>query len=218
MVIKNIRFGKLRLWMVYPVFFIYPFVARFQDATFALGLGFIFLGELVRFWASGYISKNRSLATSGPYAFVRNPLYVGNFLIGFGVVVVSSNPWLMAYYLVWFLFLYTGTIRKEEQTLETKFGKEFRAYLKAVPMLVPSLKPYRGSSGGKFRISQSFKNGEFIRAIGFFLLGLFFVLIKSLFVDRLVLKSQAGVILLFIVFFLFLWFNIYIRRKSERRA
>ena len=214
---KKISFKKLRLWFMYPLFIAYPFVASANDLYFWCGVTFIILGLLVRFWASGYIMKSRVLATSGPYAYTRNPLYLGNFILGFGISIISGSFWLVFYYFLAFIILYVGTIKEEQASLEGKFGSSYRDYTSSVPMFFPSLKPYKRSDKLGFSLKQSFKNGEFIRLFGFLLVPITFYFFSSL-----VLKKEhfnnvnQAAILLFIVFFALLWFNIYIRRKMER--
>jgi len=216
---KKIRFKKLRLWLVYPVFIIYPFVARMTDSSYWLGAGVMLLGLVVRFWASGYISKSRTLATSGPYAYTRNPLYLGNFILGLGVVVMSCNIWLALYYFVTFCILYVGTITEEQEVLEGKFGDAYHDYVACVPMFFPSIKAYRKAEKKPFSLKQSFKNGEFIRISGFLVLAVFMFLWYSFFVAKKGFDEASAIaLILFVVFLFFLWFNIYIRRKSERKG
>lgn len=214
----KIRFKKLRLWIVYPVFIIYPFVAHMTDASFWGGAVVMILGLVVRFWASGYIRKTRELATGGPYAYTRNPLYVGNFLLGLGVCIVAGNSWLSAYYFIGFLFIYHGTIKEEEKVLREKFGAPYEEYVKNVPRFFPAIKPYAKAQKTVFDIHQSFKNGEFIRIFGFLLL------ILSLYFWHLLVFKKEGwgieaqiALVLFLVFGALLCFNIMIRRASERQ-
>ena len=215
---SRIRFKKLRLWLVYPVFIVYPFVARMTDVSYYSGLVLMALGLLVRFWASGYISKSRTLATSGPYAYTRNPLYLGNFILGLGVSVVSNNIWLILYYTLSFTILYIGTIKEEQKVLQEKFGQQYHDYVALVPMFLPSFGSYKKSAKGNFNIVQSFKNGEFIRIFGFLLLMVLMALWRSFIVKREHLnRGNSLSIFLFVVFLQLLWFNIYIRRKSEEK-
>lgn len=216
---KKIRFKKLRLWLAYPVFIIFPFVAHVSDFSFSTGIILMAAGLLVRFWASGFISKSRTLATSGPYAYTRNPLYLGNFILGLGIVIISNNLWLILYYIITFMILYIGTIREEQKVLEEKFGKAYLEYTSCVPMFLPSAKAWSKSEKKSFSIRQSFKNGEFIRIFGFLLLILSLALWRSFVLKKEHLNfGNKTEILLFVVFFVFLWFNIIIRRKSEKRG
>lgn len=175
------------------------------------------LGMVLRFWASGYIHKSRVLATGGPYAYTRNPLYLGNFIIGFGVVIISNSPGLIFYYVISFTVMYLGTIYEEQKTLMEKFTDDYMDYLNEVPVFLPTYKAYRKHSTQKFNIRQSFKNGEFIRLCGFSLLIVFFYLwftYKNGIEDF--PGSRKFAIFLFLVFFALLWFNIVERRRRNQ--
>jgi protein-S-isoprenylcysteine O-methyltransferase Ste14 len=217
--VKTIPFKKLRLWLVYPIFIILPFVARVTPASWTAATLLIIAGLAVRFWASGYITKSHRLTTSGPYAYMRNPLYVGNFLLGIGIVLVANNMWLFMFYLAAFYFFYAGTIREEEAVLGGKFGAAFKDYIKDVPVFLPTGKRYSKVEEKHFDLKQSFKNGEFIRIFGFLLLPPFFYLWQS-YVDRKGPFSQgaAQALAVFLVFFVLMWFNIFIRRQSEKKG
>ncbi len=125
-------------------------------------LFFIVLGESLRVWASGSIVKSKILSVSGPYRFVRNPLYLGSFLIGIGFTLLLWQPFLFILYLFFFWFFYWGTIQKEEESLKENFGDPYRLYLRHVPRLFPRLVPYREKGSRSFRFRQVFENGETI--------------------------------------------------------
>lgn len=214
---KKIRFKKLRLWSVYPFFVFYPLVAHMTDASFFWGVFLMFAGLGIRFWASGYLKKSRVLTTSGPYAYTRNPLYLGNFILGLGVSVIANNLWLNVYYIASFYVLYMGTIREEQGVLAEKFAGDYHSYLASVPVFFPSLKPYRQSDKKPFDIRQSFRNGEFIRVCGFAMLILFFYLWRSFSSGSYPAGLDDKIAMsLFVVFSLLLWFNINIRKKREK--
>jgi hypothetical protein len=82
-----------------------------------------------------------NLITSGPFAVVRNPLYVGNFLITLGVAAFSGVTWLVALTVVLFAFQYYCIVKYEEKLLTARFGAEYEAYLQAVPAWVPARLP-----------------------------------------------------------------------------
>ncbi len=215
----KIRFKKLRLWMMYPIFIAYPFVARITPFSYIAGAMLMLLGLGIRFWASGHISKSRLLATSGPYAYIRNPLYVGNFILGLGIAVIPNNIWLLLYYMITFTVLYIGTIKEEQENLEEKFGQAYRDYVTCVPAFLPYGKAYKNAEKKRFDIHQSFKNGEFIRLCGFLILLIFIYLWWSFVLKREPFgKDNVFALFLFVVFLLLLWFNISIRRKNEARG
>ncbi len=102
-------------------------------------------GQLLRFWAAGTIGRYRGeqvgalrLVTWGPYAFVRNPLYLGNALIGLGWAIMAHTFGAVGIFLLAFGVLYGGAIiPHEEAFLEQKFGTTYQAYRSATPMLIP---------------------------------------------------------------------------------
>jgi protein-S-isoprenylcysteine O-methyltransferase Ste14 len=113
----------------------------------AIGASLVVLGEAMRLWAVrqiGVISRTRSgrlgrLVTEGPFALVRNPLYVGNLLLWTGFTVWSGKLWLLAVCWTLFLLQYSAIIRFEEGLLAQRFGGEYAAYLARVPRWWPRL-------------------------------------------------------------------------------
>ena len=101
------------------------------------------VGELLRTWASGYIRKNELLVTYGPYAVVRNPLYLGSFFIGLGATILTSRLLAVLLYLLLFLPVYLRVIVKEEAFLRERFGEEAEQYFSRVPRLIPFPHLYR---------------------------------------------------------------------------
>ena len=131
---------KLRLrsaWLIVPL---YLWAAEPTAQLIALGLVVAVLGGLVRAWAAGTIRKNRVLTTSGPYAYTRNPLYFGSFLIAIGLVIASGRWWFVLL-LVAYVVVYHRVMLKEERRLERLFGDAFKRYEDAVPRFVPRLRP-----------------------------------------------------------------------------
>ena len=161
--LNDVAFKKLRLWVTYPFAAVYLFWAYTCGIEFKTGIGFIFVGLLVRFWAAGYIKKKRELATGGPYAFVRNPLYLGNFLMGLGFCLFVQEILTTLLYFVLFFIFYWGTIREEEVLLTELFGQKYLDYKKSVPVLFPLSKVYKSGQTDSYSIPQAHRNGEFIR-------------------------------------------------------
>jgi len=89
---------------------------------------FIIIGEAVRIWAAGYIRKNSVLSIVGPYKYVRNPLYLGSFLIGIGFGMFVNNLYVFAAIVTIFLYIYTLKINSEERELEKIFGERYLEY------------------------------------------------------------------------------------------
>lgn len=126
---------------------LYLLLARPTVPLILAGLVLALAGGLVRAWAAGAIRKNRVLTTHGPYAFTRNPLYVGTFLIGLGFAVASGVVWFLAAFLVFFTVIYGKTMRREEKRLAELFGEEFDRYATAVPRFLPRLASWSDVTG-----------------------------------------------------------------------
>ncbi|HEY4485637.1 MAG TPA: isoprenylcysteine carboxylmethyltransferase family protein, partial [Nitrospiria bacterium] len=105
-------------------------------ASLVAGFPVVLMGESIRTWSSGYIRKNKALATDGPYAHTRNPLYLGSFLIGLGFVAMSRSLWGLAIYLAAYTVIYRAVIRYEENDLARVFGGEFADYVRTVPRFI----------------------------------------------------------------------------------
>ena len=103
------------------------------------GLALGLLGEALRIWASGHIEKTRVLATGGPYAHTRNPLYLGSTLMAAGIAVASASPWAALAGAVYFLAFYPSAIRGEAAFLATRFPDTFAPWAREVPAFVPRL-------------------------------------------------------------------------------
>jgi len=120
------------------------------------------LGMGVRLWASGFVMKNEVLATVGPYARVRHPLYVGNLLICAGFCAASGLWWSVPVAIGMLLVFYPQTIRYEDQKLRRLFPGEWDAWAAQTLALWPSLKAYRGNGERvPWSLSRSLlRNGE----------------------------------------------------------
>ena len=131
----------------------------------------ILAGLVVRGWAAGVLAKDRELAVSGPYAFTRNPLYLGSFVIGGGAAVAGGRMWMGAVFLAFFAWAYRRTMARESGRLEERFGEGYRRYRNAVPPFLPRLIPYRpppdGASGPtRFSLARYVHNREWEAALG----------------------------------------------------
>jgi protein-S-isoprenylcysteine O-methyltransferase Ste14 len=143
-------------------------LARPRPITLIVGAAVSLVGLLLRAWAAGHIRKNSALAVSGPYAFTRNPLYLGSFLLGLGFTVGSGWGPLGLLFTMLFVGIYLPVMRVESETLAQLFGKEFQEYSKAVPLFFPRLTPYRfGEVRTKFDGSLYLRYREYRAALGF---------------------------------------------------
>ena len=124
-------------------------------------------GVAIRAWAAGTVQKNLRLATVGPYAFVRHPLYLGGLLIGFGLTLAGGHWIWPTTFLLFYVRMYSATIGYEEEQLERLFGDDFRSYRARVPRFLPRLLPGpSGSLAGGFTLAQYIRNGEWNVLLG----------------------------------------------------
>lgn len=147
-----------------------PFLwfARPTLLTLLVGGLVAILGLMIRAWAAGHIRKNDALATSGPYAYTRNPLYLGSFLLGAGFTVASGQPLLAIPFLALFVGIYFPVMRVEARHLAGWFGEKYSDYARAVPLFFPRLTPYRSerAMAAKFDTSLYLRYREYRAALG----------------------------------------------------
>ena len=122
---------------------LYFWLARPTWRSMAVGAIVVVPGLLIRGLASGHVRKNESLATSGPYAYTRNPLYLGSLLMGLGFAAAARSWWVGLALVVMFLAIYLPVIRDEEAFLRRTFP-EFEEYALRVPRMLPRFTAYSG--------------------------------------------------------------------------
>ena len=147
------RLFQYRSYTPIPFLIIMVFFAKPTLIGLAAGALLVFLGEGIRLWGVAIAgSETRTtgpvggtyLITTGPFSYVRNPLYLGNVLMYVGVGVMSNAlfPWLPLAALVYFVFQYSMIVSLEEEYLMKSFRDEFTAYCNAVPRFVPTCRKY----------------------------------------------------------------------------
>ena len=117
-----------------------PFLAWLSRPTplpFMVGAFIVVLGCLVRIYASGYIVKNQQLATDGPYALVRHPLYTGNLLVLIGFTLASGQWWAPLVAIAFWWFYYPAAIEYEDRKLHRIFGAPWEQWSRTVPAVIP---------------------------------------------------------------------------------
>ncbi|MGI8899031.1 MAG: methyltransferase family protein [Pyrinomonadaceae bacterium] len=134
-------------------------LAQPRPLTLAVGGLISVLGLALRAWASGHIRKNDALATSGPYAYTRNPLYLGSFLLGLGFTM-GSGRWLLGGIFTGLFFgIYFPVMRVESATLAEIFGTDYQRYAAEVPLFFPRFTRFRDERAQ----STKFDSGLYMR-------------------------------------------------------
>ncbi|MFB3815181.1 MAG: isoprenylcysteine carboxylmethyltransferase family protein [Terriglobales bacterium] len=143
---------------------IYLWLARPAWWALAAGGAVAAAGLLLRALASGHVRKNTELTTTGPYAYTRNPLYLGSMIIGAGFAVAARSVWVVAGMVALFLAVYVPVIRSEEQFLRAQFP-EYDEYARRVPRFGIALRPAR-TGGNQFSSALYVQHREYNAAIG----------------------------------------------------
>jgi protein-S-isoprenylcysteine O-methyltransferase Ste14 len=174
--------ARLRVPSGFLIVIVFAWFSRPTPQSMALGVPLSLLGLALRAWAAGCLAKNRQLATGGPYAYTRNPLYIGTLLVAAGLAVASRSVGLAALFTVVFLLVYLPVIQNEEQHLR-KIFPEYAEYADRVPALLPritpSLGPGRANDLNPFRTALYLKNQEYQAGLGF-VAGMLFLFWKML--------------------------------------
>jgi protein-S-isoprenylcysteine O-methyltransferase Ste14 len=160
---------RLRLPLGFLLAALYLVFARPTPRALLVGGLIAFVGVLVRAWASGHIMKNDRLATSGPYAYTRNPLYFGSFLIACGFAVAAH--WALLFLVaLFFVLIYAPTMAREKANIHGRFPAAYPEFAQNVPPFFPRLTAWRGSGasdGGSFSSALYMKHGEWKAALGY---------------------------------------------------
>lgn len=146
--------AALYLWLAHPTWL-----------SLAIGAVIALAGVAIRAAASGHITKNAALTTTGPYAYTRNPLYLGSIVIGIGFAVSALNGWIVAAIAILFLAIYLPVIRSEEEFLRSKFS-EFDDYARTVPRLFPRPASRATRPEGSFSWDRYRQHREYNALIG----------------------------------------------------
>jgi protein-S-isoprenylcysteine O-methyltransferase Ste14 len=145
---------------------LFLFFARPTIASLLVGGAVALPGLALRAWASGHLRKNETLAVTGPYAYTRNPLYLGSFLMGLGFTIAAGRILLVLVFAVMILGIYLPVMRVESATLAVLFGKKYLRYAKEVPLLLPRMSPYSRANAGSFDRALYSRYREYRAAVG----------------------------------------------------
>lgn len=146
-------FFKYRSYTPIPLILLAVWGAKPSWLSLLAGVILVLLGESVRFWGVAYAGPATRttkkvtcarLVTEGPYAYVRNPLYIGNFFVGLGFLVMAWAwmPWMLLVFFILFGLQYCAIVNLEEEFLLQKFGKVYQTFQRQVPRWIPRWTPH----------------------------------------------------------------------------
>ena len=152
---------KLRMPLGFILGILYLIYARPTPLPLMVGAAIALIGVLVRGWASGHIRKNQQLAISGPYAYTRNPLYFGSFLIAAGFAIAAHWS-LLLLVIAFFALVYMPKIEAERLNILGRFPTEYPGYAENVPAFFPRPTAWAGGAGADeaFSFGLYMKHGE----------------------------------------------------------
>jgi protein-S-isoprenylcysteine O-methyltransferase Ste14 len=170
---------RLRVPIGFAFGAIYIYLSTPSPALLILGVSVAAVGLGLRIWAAGHLQKFVRLATSGPYRWTRNPLYLGSLILGSGFMIASAHPILLIAFVVLFFGVYVPVMRREEKELQSAYGLDYEQYRDRVPLFVPlpgKNLGHRESTGGTFLWTNVANNREYKAVLGFTLLTAFLYL------------------------------------------
>ena len=170
--------ATLRVPSGFLIVIVFALFSHPTAGSLIIGLPISILGLGLRAWAAGCLAKNRQLATGGPYAHTRNPLYLGTLLVAAGLVIACRSVGLGILFGAVFLLVYLPVIQLEEQHLRRLFP-EYDAYAKQVPALWPRLTPLPQEHRNSFQAALYLTNKEYQAGLGL-AAGILFLLWKVL--------------------------------------
>jgi protein-S-isoprenylcysteine O-methyltransferase Ste14 len=165
-------FVRWRVRLGYPLALAVLWFARPTVRSILLGALVGAIGLCLRAYAAGYLHKQEVLTVTGPYAYTRNPLYLGSAMMALGAGIAARSWVSISILIIYFAIFYSMVMRREERELHSRHGASFEEYARAVPLFVPRLTAANlsGSSAGSFSLAQYKKNHEWHAAVGFLLL------------------------------------------------
>lgn len=155
---------RIRVPLSFAFAILYFWLAKPTEISMLAGAAVVIPGLLVRALASGHVQKNEQLATTGPYAYTRNPLYLGSLILALGFALAARSWWIAAVLVIMFFAIYLPVIRGEEVFLRGRFP-EFDDYARQVPRLLPRLTALE-NSGGAFSSDLYWKHREYNAILG----------------------------------------------------
>jgi hypothetical protein len=179
---------RIRVPMGFLFAAVFLYLARPTLSSLAWSLILVVGGLWLRGYASGYVKKNSELTITGPYAYTRNPLYLGSILIALGFAVASRSLYILIALVILFAAIYVPVIRAEEEFLNRAFAG-FGEYCNRVPRLIPRLRPGGAQLTtlpvdqlGSFSTELYRKHREYNAVIG--AAAIYLVLLLRLYFDR----------------------------------
>jgi protein-S-isoprenylcysteine O-methyltransferase Ste14 len=155
---------RIRVPLGFAFAVLYLWLAKPTVGSVLIGTGLVIPGLVIRALASGHLQKNEQLATGGPYAYTRNPLYLGSLILSVGFALAARSWWIVGGIILLFFVVYLPVIRSEEIFLRQRFP-QFDEYAREVPSLFPRISRF-GKRSGSFSWDLYWKHREYNATLG----------------------------------------------------
>ena len=160
MILRNLSVYRAFAYIPPFIFMMVSFYGEIEHdyIIWPLGISIVLLGVGIRVWSTKHVGrrilrmkkKGKMLVRTGPYAIVRNPLYMGNILIAVGLSILSELIWLVPFLILYFFLLNHFVVLYEEKKLLSRWGDEYQTYLNEVPRWLPKVKEWHGVKADGF--------------------------------------------------------------------
>jgi protein-S-isoprenylcysteine O-methyltransferase Ste14 len=155
---------RIRVPVGFALAGVFVWIARPTRTSLIAGTLVMLPGLVLRGLASGHVQKDKQLTTSGPYAYTRNPLYLGSLMLAAGFAIAARSWWIVGAMLLMFAVIYVPVIAGEERYLRQTF-RDYDEYARHVPRMLPRLTPYGGQQSA-YSSARYWKHREYQASIG----------------------------------------------------
>jgi protein-S-isoprenylcysteine O-methyltransferase Ste14 len=177
--------ARLRVTAGFVMAAAFAWFSRPDSTSLLIGLPLSACGLALRAWAAGHLAKDQRLATSGPYSFTRNPLYLGTLITALGLAAAARSPGLAILFTALFALVYLPAIELEEQHLSAILPG-YAEFAARVPLLVPRWPSHFGPD--RFSRALYLRNREYQALLGW-LIGAAWLIVRALWMPRLLVLS-----------------------------
>ncbi len=139
---KKIRKTFLKLRLPIGIACLIGIAALIQPSWFFPGLAVSIMGQAFQVWCLSTIKTQKKLTITGPYMFMRNPMYIGRFFLVFGILLMTGNLWIMLIFTIVYYFYMVNRVKREEKVLAALFGKDYEDYCRDVNRYIPGFKRF----------------------------------------------------------------------------
>ncbi len=139
---KKIRKTFLKLRAPLGILLFILILSQLKPSWFLPGLLVSILGQALQIWCMSTIKTKKKLTVTGPYMFVRNPMYLGRFFLIFGILMMTGNPWLLILLTIVYYYYMVNRVNREEKILAELFGKDYEDFCRDVHPYLPGFKRF----------------------------------------------------------------------------